>query len=414
MSQDSGVIVHGTVCVVSDQGQPRRGATQGDLDIITDGAVVFRDGTIAQVGSTGDVLASGDLTGLDVFDATGMTVLPGLVEAHSHPVFAGSRYLEYAQRLGGASLDEIVAAGGGIWNSVLQTREANDETLSARFHQTLANMLNDGITTLEAKSGYGLTVTEELRELAIIGEATARETISIVPTFLGAHVVPAGMTADAYVDQICDEMLPAVAAQGIGRFCDVTCEEGYFTEEQATRVIRAGERYGLPIRVHADAWKPSRGWALAVETGAHTADHATFATDDEIRASRGTSTMAVLLPVAESVYMGTRRANARLLIENDVPVVIATDYCSSIPVHSLRLAVGLAALWFGMTPGEVIVGATLNAAYALNEAGRAGSLDIGKRADILVLGCEHPYQFVWELGQSPVRRVYKDGRVVVS
>ena len=124
--------------------------------------------------------------------------------------------------------------------------------------------------------------------------------------------------------------------------------------------------------------------------------------------------MAVLLPVAESVYMGAQRANARLLIENDVPVVIATDYCSSIPVHSLRLAIGLAALWFGMTPGEVIVGATLNAAYALNEAGRAGSLDIGKRADILVLGCEHPYQFVWELGQSPVQRVYKDGRVVVG
>jgi imidazolonepropionase len=409
------LIVHAaSLCRIADHGEPRRGRTQDQLDLIADGALAMAAGRIVAVGSTDEVLAACDSSRADIYDAHGKTVLPGLVEAHAHPVFAGSRYLEYAQRLAGASLQEVTASGGGIWNSVLRTRAAPDEEL---LHNTVAafgRMLRDGITTSEAKSGYGLTPEQEVRTLRLIDEARALTPLDVVATFLGAHVVPAGMDTDAYVTEICEEMLPAVAAQGTAEYCDVTCETGFFDAAQATRVIEAAQRLGLPCRIHADAWLPSGGWTLAAALGAATADHVTFALDDEIRAVGRTDTMAVLLPAAEMVYFSKRRANARLLVEQEVPVVIATDYCSSIPVYSLRSAIGLAAAWFELTPGACIVGATLNAAYSLRRAQDAGSLDPGKLADVLVLDCEHPFQFVWEFGQTPVRRVYKRGRLLVD
>ncbi|MGH2585624.1 MAG: imidazolonepropionase [Dehalococcoidia bacterium] len=407
------IIVHAaSLCQIKDRGGPRRGADQDALDLIDNGAVAIAGERILAAGSTEDVLRSCDVSAAEVYDARGQTVLPGLVEAHSHPVFAGSRYLEYAQRLSGVSIDEIVAAGGGIWNSVLRTREASDDELLTHAVAAFDRMLADGITAVEAKSGYGLTPEQELRTLRLIDAARQRTPLDVIPTFLGAHVVPAGMEADAYVDQICEAMLPAVAEQRIAEFCDVTCEAGYFDARQATRVIERAAEYGLPRRIHADAWTPSGGWPLAAATHARTADHVTFATDEEIRAVGQTDTIAVLLPVAETVYLSRKRVNARLLIEQGVPVAIATDYCSSIPIHSLRAAIGLAAAWFEISPGACIVGATLNAAYSLNRAAEIGSLEAGKQADILVLDCEHPFQFVWELGHTPVRRVYKRGQVV--
>jgi imidazolonepropionase len=409
------LIVHAaSLCRIIDHGGPRRGHDQDQLDLIEDGALAMSGGRIVAVGTTEEVLDACDVAGTAVYDARGKTVLPGLVESHSHPVFAGSRYLEYAQRLSGVSLQEVAASGGGIWNSVLRTRAASDEELLRGTLSAFDRMLQDGITTAEAKSGYGLTPDQEIRSLRLIDEARTKATLDVVPTFLGAHVVPAGMDTDAFVAQICGEMLPAVVAQGIAEYCDVTCEIGYFDAAQATRVVVAAQRLGLPCRIHADAWLPSGGWTLAAKLGALTADHVTFAADDEIRAVGRTDTMAVLLPAAEMVYFSKRRANARLLVENEVPVVIATDYCSSIPVHSLRFAIGLAAAWFELPPGACIVGATLNAAYSLRRERDAGSLDPGKLADVLVLDCEHPFQFVWELGQTPVQRVYKRGSVVVD
>jgi imidazolonepropionase len=409
------LIVHASaLCRITDHGEPRRGAAQSDLNIVEDGALAIAGERIIAAGTMAEVLRACDASSAEVYDASGQTVLPGLVEAHSHPVFGGSRYLEYAQRLSGSSLQEIVAAGGGIWNSVLRTRATPDDELLAGMIRVFDRMLQDGITTVEAKSGYGLTPEQEIRNLLLVEAARAQTLLDVAPTFLGAHVVPAGMDTDAFVAQICDEMLPAVAAQGIAEFCDVTCESGYFDVAQATRVVERAAAYGLPCRIHADAWLPSGGWALATSLGALTADHVTFATDEEIRGTGRTDTMAVLLPAAELVYFSKKRANARLLIEQEVPVVIATDYCSSIPVYSLRATIGLAAAWFEIPPGACIVGATLNAAYSLRRAGDAGSLDPGKLADVLVLDCAHPFQFVWELGHTPVRRVYKRGRLVVE
>jgi imidazolonepropionase len=405
------VIVHAAaLCRVADRGGPRRGALQDELDLIADGAVAVADGRILAVGTTAEVLAACDTSDAEVVDASGRTVLPGLVEAHSHPVFADSRrYLEYARKLAGATRDQINAEGGGIWNSVLATRAADDETLAGGIDAAFARMLADGITTVEAKSGYGLTTEQELRALRLLAAARERTPLDVVITFLGAHIVPGDSDQETFTRLVCEEMLPAAAATGIPEFCDITCEAGSIEAPAARRVAEAAARHRLPTRIHADGFAPSTGWRMAVESGAHTAEHVTFTPDEEIRAAGRTDTIAVLLPAAEMEYLVPKRANARLLIAREVPVAIATDYCSSIAAWSLRASIGLASAWFGLTPGEAIVGATLNAAYSLNRARDAGSLDPGKQADILMLAADHPYRLVWELGQTPVAGVWKRG-----
>ena len=215
-----------------------------------------------------------------------------------------------------------------------------------------------------------------------------------------------------YTDLIDGEMLPAVRAQGIAEFQDVTVEEGYFTPEQALRLMRRSKEIGLPVRVHADAWAPSRGWHTAVEGRAVSAEHLTYTPDDEIRGVGRTDTIAVVLPMAELVYMTSRRANARLFIEHDVPVAVATDFCSSIHATSLLNTVATAAPWFRMTPGEVIVAATLNAAYSLGRQATCGSLDVGKRGDLLVLDCPHPDEVCLAVGAPLLDQVVIAGRPV--
>lgn len=397
-SRDLNVVGAAAVALVRDRGQPRTGTLQDEMDVIGNGAVAIRDGLIVAAGPADDVLAEwGDPT-VAQLDATGKAVLPGLVECHSHPIFGGERHEEYAERLGGASLAEVAARGGGIWSSVVASRDASDHDLTARLETAYRRILAGGVTTLEVKSGYGLTVDEELRELRLLEDSRRMTPLELVITFLGAHVVPRDIGAgdggtaagEAYTDLIATEMLPAVVEQGVAQFHDVTVEDGLFTPVQAQRLIRAGREAGLPPRVHADAWKPSQGWATAAGEHAVSAEHLTYTPDDEIREVGSTQTVAVLLPVAELIYMTDRRANARLFIDNDVPVAIATDYCSSIHATSLLQTMGLAAPWFRLTPAEVIVGTTLNAAYSLGLQGRCGSLDVGKRGDLIVLDCPHP------------------------
>ena len=404
---DLNVVHAAALAQVHDNGSVRRGVSQGELDVIADGAVAIRDGVIVGVGTTAAVLADhGDE--VDTIDATGRTVLPGLVECHSHPLFAGERCHEYADRLGGASLAEVAARGGGIWSSVVATRDASDEELLARLAVTYRRIQAGGVTTLEVKSGYGLTVAEEVRALALLEQSRSITAMDLVITFLGAHVVPrdldaadADERAERYTSLIADEMLPAVIAQGWAEFQDVTVEAGYFTPAQAHRLMAASQAAGLPVRVHADAWNSSEGWRTAVAAGAVSAEHLTYTPDDEIRAVGRTDTVAVLLPMAELIYMTPPRANARLLIEHEVPVAIATDFCSSIYATSLLNTVAVAAPWFKMTPGEVIVGATLNAAYSLGRQSRCGSIDVGKRGDLLILDAVHPNE-VCLAGGDPV------------
>ena len=414
-------IVHAaSLAQVHDSGEVRRGATQADLDIVADGAVAIRNGTIVAVGPTAEVLATHGSDDVPTIDARGRCVLPGLVECHSHPLFAGDRHHEYAERLGGASLAEVAARGGGIWSSVVATRGAADDELLARLSTTLQRIMAGGVTTLEVKSGYGLTVDEELRGLRLLQRARSMTPVQLAITFLGAHVVPRDLDGDAesraalYTDLIGGEMLSAVMAQGIAEFQDVTVEEGYFTPDQGLQLMRRSHESGLPVRVHADAWASSRGWATAVEGGAVSAEHLTYTPDDEITGVGPTNTIAVVLPMAELVYMTSRRANARLFIETRVPVAVATDFCSSIHATSLLTTVATAAPWFRMTPSEVIVGATLNAAYSLGRESSCGSLDIGKRGDLIILDCPHPDEVCLAVGSPLLDQVVIAGRVVVG
>ena len=417
---DLNVVHAASLAQVHDSGEVRRGPAQGDLDIVTDGAVAIRKGRIVAVGATAEVLAAHGNDDVPTIDARGRCVLPGLVECHSHPLFAGERHHEYAERLGGASLAEVAARGGGIWSSVVATRGATDDELLAMLSTRLRRIMEGGVTTLEVKSGYGLTVDEEIRGLELLQRARSMTPMELAITFLGAHVVPRDLDGDAearaarYTDLIGGDMLSAVVAQGIAEFQDVTVEQGYFTPDQGLQLMRRSHDSGLPVRVHADAWASSRGWRTAVEGGAVSAEHLTYTPDHEISDVGRTDTIAVILPMAELVYMTSIRANARLFIETGVPVAIATDFCSSIRATSLLTTVAVAAPWFRMTPGEVIVGATLNAAYSLGRQSSCGSLDVGKRGDLIILDCSHPDEVCLAVGAPLLDQVVIAGRVVVG
>lgn len=395
-SGDVNIVNASALVTVADTGNVRRGATQGDIGLIADGAVAIRGGTIMAVGTTKEVMANWFDDSVPTIDATGKTVMPGLVECHSHPLFGGERHDEYAERLGGASLAEVAARGGGIWSSVVSTREANDQDLLANLAAAFDRMVWGGVTTAEVKSGYGLTVDDELHQLELLQQARTLTPMELVVTFLGAHVVPRdldaanGDPAQAYTDLVGGPMTDAVIAQGIAQFQDVTVEDGLFTPDQALAIMARSHELGLTTRVHADAWKPSLGWQTAVQGGAISAEHLTYTPDAEIDAVGRTDTVAVLLPVAELIYMTDRRANANRFIANDVPVAISTDYCSSIHATSLLSTMTMAGPWLRITPAQAIVGCTLNAAYSLRLADQCGSLDVGKRGDLLVLNCPHP------------------------
>ncbi len=412
MNGDLNVVHAAQLALVSDSGEARRGAEQGELNLVTDGAVAVRGGLVVAAGPT-DTVLSGFGEGVTTFDASGLTVLPGLVESHSHPLFAGDRSLEYADRLGGASLEEVARRGGGIWASVEATRAAGDEELTARLAGAFAKVLAGGATTLEVKSGYGLTAESELHQLELLDASRSLTPLQLVVTFLGAHIVPRGTSAGDYTGEVAG-MLERVVRAGTASFHDITCERGLFTPEQASALFDRSRALGLATRAHADAWASSCGWETAVAGGATSADHLTYTPESAIRELRGAGTIAVLLPQAELVYMTERRADARLFIEEQVAVALATDYCSSIHATSLATTAALAAPWYRMTPAEVFVGVTLNAAYALDVAADRGSLDTGKRGDLTILGVPHPAEACLAVGQDVVAAVVIGGELVVS
>jgi imidazolonepropionase len=412
MPADLNILHAAQLARVSDAGGPRRGADQGRLDLLEDGALAIRGGRIVGVERTPDLLArfSDDVP---VLDAAGMTVLPGLVECHSHPIFAGRRHWEYVRRLQGAASSAIRAEGGGIWATVRRTREAADAELLEQAAEAYRAILAGGVTTLEVKSGYGLTLEQELRLLRLLRESARRTELDLVVTCLGAHVAPQdGRSPEAWAAQVRDELLPRVRAEGLAEFQDLSCEVGDYPHPVAADLLAASRRLGIPARVHADASSDSRGWRTAVEGGAVAADHLTYTPDEEIRAVGATDTLAVLLPLAEQFYLDPRRANARLFIEERVPVAIATDYCSSFQATSLLLAATMACSWFRLTPAEALVGATLNAAYALRRGHDRGSLDLGKRGDATLLACAHPDEIGVRIGAPLVRAVVSGGRII--
>jgi len=392
---------------------PRRGGEQGRLPVLRNGAVASRDGRIAFVGTTPDCDRHVTLTPEGrVIDAAGCAVLPGFVDPHTHAVYAGNRWAELQQRLSGATYAEIAAAGGGIVSTVQATRAATSGQIAAETRVRLDEMLRCGTTTCEVKSGYGLDTASELKLLRVIRDLDRDQPIDLVPTFMGAHEVPHEHRGNPrrYVDAIINDMLPAVAREGLAAWCDVFCERGVFDPETAAEILEAGRAHGLAPRIHADELASSGGSRVAARVGARSADHLIFVDAAGIRALADAGVVATLLPCAAFFLKLGRFAPARDLIAAGVPVALATDVNPGGGFSpSMAAAIAIACFAMHMTLEETIVAATINAAYALDVHERVGSLEANKAADILVIA--GGLTELLRLGHNPVKWVIKGGRV---
>jgi imidazolonepropionase len=398
--------------------RPRRGAEMRDLGILRQGSLAARRGKIVWIGPTADLLtAIRPLAFCRVVDAYGKTVMPGLVDPHTHLIFAGSRENEFAMRIQGKTYQEIAAAGGGINSTVAATRTASKADLKAGASRTLDTMLALGTTTVEAKSGYGLDLVNEIKMLEVIRTLEEAGPMTLIPTFMGAHEVPPEFrqNPDAYVDLVITRMIPMVASRKLARFCDVFCETGVFSVAQTERIFRAAQAVGLELRVHADELTDLGGAAMAARMKARTADHLLYTNDDGFRAMAEAGVIAVLLPGTAYFLHMQRYARARDMIAAGVPVALATDFNpGSCMTESLPLIMNLACTQMRMLPAEAITATTINAAWAIGEQDCVGSLEVGKQADVVVLDAPTHEHLCYHFGVNLVDTVVKNGKVVVE
>jgi imidazolonepropionase len=395
---------------------PRIGAALRELGLIEDAALAADAGRLVYVGPDRGFDQAVRLTDdAFVLDAPGAAVVPGFVDAHTHLAFAGDRDDEIRRRLAGESYREIAESGGGIVRSVDATRRASREELAAGIGARLDEMLLQGTTTAEVKSGYGLTGEAEVRSLEAIADAARRHPVRVVPTFLGAHEVPVEHRANRarYVELLVKEMIPEVARRRLAVFADVFCEEGVFTVDESRRILTAARERGLKLRVHADELGPSGGAELAAELGARSADHLVHVSPDAMRALARAGCVATLLPAAAFYLRLPRFAPARELIEAGAAVALATDANPGGGLSpSMPFAMTVACFAMGLSLEEALCAATLNAACSLDLEHEAGSLEVGKRADLMVLRSGRLLDLV-RVGAPAIATVVKDGRVVV-
>jgi imidazolonepropionase len=399
---------------------PRRGAAQREITALRDASIAAHQGVIVYVGPAADVAREVELHDEAVrLDARGCSVVPGFVDPHTHLIFAGDRQDELHRRLAGAGYEAIAAEGGGIKKTVALTRAASEMELAHAARPRLDEMLAAGTTTCEAKSGYGLTVDSELTQLRAIRHLNRTHAIDLVSTFLGAHDIPAefkSRRAD-YVACIVNEMIPLVASQGLAEWCDVFCDEGYFTPEESAIILEAGSRAGLSPRIHADQLATSGGCRVAARVGARSADHLVQVDESEADALASGGVCAVLLPIAAFYLKLGRFAPARMLIHKGVPVALATDVNPGGGFSpSLPFAMALACFAMNMTLEEALIGATLNAAWSLDrdDAGHGGpgigSLEPGKLMDAVIV--RGGLVELLRVGTASIREVIKRGKVV--
>jgi imidazolonepropionase len=405
------------IFTASDPGKPLSGKGQGKVRYLDDGALLCRDGVIEAIGHQEEVAASlqADEPDLEI-DCKARCLIPGFVDPHTHMCFAKRREEEFARRMEGMEYLEILRRGGGILSSVQAVRAASEQELFSVTIENAISALRFGTTTLEIKSGYGLDTETELKMLRVIERVGIETPLDVVPTFLGAHAVPQehAKAPDRYVDVVIREMIPEVSRQGIARFCDVFCEEGVFTLEQSRRILKSAREAGMGLKIHADEVHDLGGAGLAAELGAISAEHLLAANDDNLRAMAEKEVIGVLLP-ATAYSLRKHYAPARKMVEMGVPVALATD-CNpgSSYTESMPFVFGLAVLNMNLTVPEALVAATLNASYAVGMEEKAGSLDIGKYADFLLLDGESPAILAYHAGVSPVVEVYKRGELVLA
>jgi len=389
--------------------EAKAGKEQGDVFFLENAYILVRDGLIEKIGQ-----GKPDEYANQLIDAGGCLVTPGLVDAHTHLVFGGWREHELPLKLEGVPYLDILAQGGGILSTVRATRAATEEELKNKALKILSGMLCNGTTTCEAKSGYGLNLETELKQLRAVKELSDEQPIRLVSTFMGAHALPEEYryNRNAYIDLLIHQMLPKVAEENLAEYCDVFCETGAFSADEARRVLKEAQLLGLGAKIHADEINTIGGSELAGELGAVSAEHLIAATDGGISALARGGVIACLLP-ATSFYLGKPYARARDMLAQGVPLCIATDFNpGSCPSFNLQLAMNLACWHYRLLPAEVLTGVTLNAAAAIGLQKEIGTLQAGKRADIILWDADNLDYILYRFGENLVKKVIKDGRLV--
>ena len=406
------LLIHNIGLLATPLGRAARGgAAQGDILTMEGAYVLIRDGRIAAV----EQGMPRDYEG-ETLDAGGRLCTPGLVDAHTHLVFGGWREHELALKLQGVPYLDILARGGGILSTVRATRAAGEDELADKALRQLQHMLALGVTTCECKSGYGLDTENELKQLRVTRTLQTRQPITLVSTFMGAHALPEEYKGDreGYIDLLIREMLPQVAAEGLADYCDVFCEQGVFSAEESRRILTAAQALGMGAKVHADEVEAIGGSRVAGEIGAISAEHLIAADDAGIAALKAGGVIACLLP-ATSLYLGKPYARARDMIAAGVPVCAATDFNpGSCPGGNMQLVMNLACWQYRLLPREVLTAVTLNAAAASGQAKETGTLEKGKRADVLLWDSDNLDYIFYRFGQNLVHTVIKDGNIVVK
>jgi len=418
--------------------RPRVGTELSSLGIIRNGGMLIRNGKIERVGPSDEI--EKDVGDAEVLDVGGRLVMPGFVDAHTHLVFAGNRLDDFERRSRGETYEQIAKAGGGIWSTVEKTRAASELDLLAQAKKHANWFLRCGTTTVEAKSGYGLTVEDELKILRVMRQLNASRRASdgiresripsiaavridaaeteavpeIVPTFLGAHAVPLEMSPEEYIEFVITEMLPRITAEKLAEFCDVFCERGYFDIDQTRKILSEGKKLGLSLRGHVDQLTNSGGAKLLADMGATTADHLEQTDEQGIAALKKANVQPVLLPGSVYALGSSRYPRAREMIEAGLAVVLATDFNpGSSPTPSMPMVLSLACTQMKMSPAEAITASTVNAAYSVNRGDRIGSLEPSKLANFVTFDCEDYRELAYWFGMPQTFSVYIKGERVM-
>ena len=388
-----------------------KGSKQGQNVKLIDAAIAVEDGIIKEI-TQGGKIPAGDFD--QVIDAEGKLVTPGLVDGHTHLVFGGYRQNEIPMKLAGAGYLDILRAGGGILDTVRKTREATFEELYDKSAAFLDEMMSFGITTCEAKSGYGLDMENEIKMLEVIKALGENHPADVVPTFMGAHAIPPEYEGrgDEYIDMMCDELIPEVRRRGLAEFCDVFCEDSVFDSAQSKKYLEAARAHGFELKIHADEIEDIGGSKLAGELEAVSAEHLIAAGEEGMDSMAEGGTTAMLLP-ATSFYLGKTFAPARTMIEKGIPVCIASDFNpGSCPSLNLQLAINLGYLRYKMTPEEILTAVTINPACAINRGELVGTLEEGKQADIVIWDAPDMEMLCYRFGSNLAQTVIKKGEVI--
>ncbi len=417
---EADLIIHnaGQLVTCASSGGAKRGDAMQDVGIIERGAVAIVEGVFIEVGETSDIFRKYDAN--ETVDANGAVVCPGFVDPHTHIVYGGDRLNEFELKIQGADYLEILANGGGIISTVKHTRDATFDTLVSKTRDRLDKMLACGTTTVEIKTGYGLDTDTELKMLAVIAELDRTHPIDIVPTFLAAHAIPPEFKddPDAYIDLICDEMLPKAWDWFTGShyrpetpfYCDVFCENGAFNVDRSERVLKSASDIGFRLKAHVDEFTNLGGSRLAIKMGATSIDHLDAISEDEISELANSETIGIVTPTVNFNFGSLHFADARKLIDAGCALALSTDYNpGSAPCPSQPMAMAIACRYQKLLPAEALNAVTINAAFSIGLGSEVGSIEAGKRADLLILDCYDYRQLAGEFGSNQVRKVFKAG-----